>query len=235
MEIDALCFIPARGGSKRTPRKNLLPLNGKPLLSYTVKAAKDSGVFKDIVVSSDDEEILNLALSYGVSIDKRPQELSGDTTRAVEVLYEFIKRQEMRKKYKCVANMLPTCPFRTSDDVRKAFNLFIEHNFESFLIAITEFDFPPQLAIDIADDNHTLIMRDPAIFRKTTRSQDLGKAYHPNGAIYIASTEGYLREKTFFAEPLIGYKMPPERSFDIDYPYQFEIAEFMMRKGQHNI
>jgi CMP-N-acetylneuraminic acid synthetase len=78
-------------------------------------------------------------------------------------------------------------------------------------------------------------MRDPETYARTTRSQSLRKSYHPNGAIYLASVEGFLREKTFFAEPLLGYVMPANRSFDIDYPYQFRIAELMMKElGQHD-
>ena len=98
MEKKALCFIPARGGSKRTPRKNILPLDGKPLFAYTVEAAIKSEVFNKIVVSSDDEEILETSIKLGVSIDERPPQICLDTTRAVEVLHEFLSRESIKKK-----------------------------------------------------------------------------------------------------------------------------------------
>jgi CMP-N-acetylneuraminic acid synthetase len=224
-----LCIIPARGGSKRIPRKNLLPLAGKPLLAYSVDAATHAGVFDEVIVSSDDEEILALADSLGVVPDRRPERLSGDKTRFVEVIEEYLLRPGMRDRYGNVASMLPTCPFRIVDDILGSYQLFRQQVEDVFVIAVTEYDFPPQLAMDMAEDGIRLSMRDSDTYGRTTRSQSLGKAYHPNGAIYLASVEGFLREKTFFSQPLIGYVMPPERSFDIDYPYQFQIAEFMMK------
>lgn len=229
-----LCVIPARGGSKRIPRKNLFPLAGKPLLAYSIEAAIGAGVFEDIVVSSDDEEILDLAGSLGVVPDRRPEWLSGDEIRFVEVIEEYLLRPRMRRKYQNISCMLATCPFRTVDDVRVAFQLFVQQARDVFLIAVTEYDFPPQLALDLAEDGITLSMSDPKTYGHTTRSQSLGRAYHPNGAIYLATVEGFLRKRTFFSEPLLGYVMPTERSFDIDYPYQFKIAEYMMRERVRN-
>lgn len=223
-----LCLIPARGGSKRIPRKNLLPLAGKPLLAYTIEAALNAELFEQVVVSSDDQEILDLAASLGASADRRPESLSGDKIRFVQVIEEYLLRPGIRHEYDSIASMLPTCPFRTGEDVRGAVDLFLQKGGEAFLIAVTEYDFPPQLALDFSADGTTLSMRDPATYGRTTRSQSLGTAYHPNGAIYIASVEGFLREQTFFADPLLGYEMSPERSFDIDYPYQFKIAEIIM-------
>lgn len=226
----AVCILPARGGSKRIPRKNLLPLAGKPLLAYSVEAALESGMFVDVIVSSDDGEILDLARSLGATSDIRPTELSGDTVRFVQVVEEYLQRPGIMEKYDTVAGVLPTCPFRTVDDVRNAMELFFKQKSESFLISVTDYEFPPQLALDFGEDHLSLSMRDPDTYARTTRSQSIGSSYHPNGAIYIATTKGFLREKTFFADPLLGYLMPPERSFDIDYPYQFKIAEAMMQE-----
>jgi CMP-N-acetylneuraminic acid synthetase len=225
-----LCFIPARGGSKRIPRKNLLPLGGKPLLAYSIEVATRADLFEDVVVSSDDKEILDLADSLGVIADPRPERLSGDAIRFVEVIEEYLLRPEMKKTYTNIACMLPTCPFRTVDDIRASYRIFLEQAGDVFLIAVKEYDFPPQLALNLAEDDITLSMREPDTYGHTTRSQSLGKAYHPNGAIYLATVEGFLREQTFFADPMIGYVIPPSRSFDIDYPHQFWIAECMMKE-----
>src|SRR5690349_14669727 len=132
----ALCILPARGGSKRIPRKNLLPLAGKPLLAYSAEAALKSGMFADVAVSSDEDEILELARSLGATPDRRPDELSGDTVRFVQVVEEYLGRPGMVEKYDTVAGVLPTCPFRTVDDVRNAMQLFSQQAGEVFLISV---------------------------------------------------------------------------------------------------
>ncbi len=223
-----LCIIPARGGSKRIPRKNFLPLAGKPLLAYTIEVAIAAGCFTDVVVSSDDAEILALAESLGAIADRRPDALSGDKTRFVEVIAEYLQRSTVIGRYEAIASLLPTCPFRTVADVKAAHGLFAQHQQNGFLIAVTEYDFPPQLAMDWDPESDRLTMRDPNTYNRTTRSQSLGKAYHPNGAIYLTTVDLFLRDQTFFGDPLIGYVMPPERSLDIDYPYQFQLADYWM-------
>lgn len=227
---DTLCIIPARGGSKRIPGKNLRLLAGKPLLAYSIELALQAEVFTDVVVSSDDEEILDLAASLGAIPDRRPESLSGDMIRFVQVVEEYLMRPGMREKYQNIASMLPTCPFRIIEDIRGPFEMFYKQNDDVFLLSVTEYDFPPQLALEFAEDGVALLMRDQDTYGRTTRSQSIGKAYHPNGSLYLTSVECYLREKTFFANPLIGYVMPVERSFDIDYPFQFNIAEIMMKE-----
>ena len=196
----SLCLIPARGGSKRVPRKNILPLNGIPLISYTIRAAKLSGVFTDIIVSSDDEEIRNIALEEGVLVDNRPNFMAGDKVTKVEVVKEYIERNNSINKYDYVAALLPTCPFRTSDDIRSAFELLINQSVYKFLIGTTEYEFPIQLALKNTKENLVEMVFDGGY--DTTRSQNIEKRYN----------------------------MPAERSFDIDYTYQFEIAEIMARK-----
>jgi len=228
--MSAVCLIPARGGSKRIPRKNLLPLGGKPLLAYTIDNARDSGCFDEIAVSSDDAEILALAERCGVRADRRPDHLSGDMTKFVEVLEEFLQRES---RFDHFAGLLPTCPFRTAEDVRAAMELSLEHP-AAFVVGVTAYDFPPQLAMTFDATSHGLTIREPETYKTTTRSQSLGTLHHPNGSIYCGRVDRYLQTGTYFEPPLVGYVMPPERSFDIDYPYQFEIAEAMMRARSSN-
>lgn len=220
-----LCLIPARGGSKRLPRKNVLPLAGKPLLSYTIAAARESGCFDEIVVSSDDDEILALASQASVTADRRPSELAGDKVRFVEVLEEFLLR-ESNPRYDHIAVLLPTCPFRTADDLRASFALYRASG--GFVIGVAEYEFPPQFALHLGADGHSLAMQRPEVYHTSTQSQSVPKSYHPNGAIYLGSTARFLAEKTFFAPPLHAYVMPPERSLDIDYPHQFAMAESLI-------
>jgi CMP-N-acetylneuraminic acid synthetase len=223
--MSSVCLIPARGGSKRIPRKNLRLLGGKPLLAYTIDNARESGCFADIAVSSDDAEILDLAERCGVRADRRPEHLSGDMTKFVEVLEEFLQRTPQHEQF---AGLLPTCPFRTAEDVRAAMALSAAHP-EAFIVGVTAYDFPPQLAMTLDPATQALTIREPDTYAFSTRSQSLGTLYHPNGSIYCGRVARYLAERTYFTPPLVGYAMPPERSFDIDYPYQFEIAEAMIR------
>ena len=222
-----VCIIPARGGSKRIPRKNVLPLAGTPLLAYTIRAAKDAGVFDHIVVSTEDSEIAALAAAEGVAVDDRPEHMSGDKVRKVEVVDEYLRRNNGAEKFDNVAALLPTCPFRSAEDVRKAHQMFVENPDNDFLIGVVAYDFPPQLAL--VEEGQGMRMMYPDEYAKTTRSQDIRTMYHPNGAIYMATVESFLKVGTFFQENMLTYVMPPERSFDIDYPYQFAIAEGMMK------
>jgi len=224
----SLCIIPARGGSKRVPRKNILPLNGVPLISYTIRAAKAANVFNDIIVSSDDKEIRDIALQEGVKVDDRPEFMAGDRVTKVEVVKEYIERTDARDRYDYVAALLPTCPFRTADDVKRAYNLLVNQTEYKFLVGTTEYDFPIQLALESTSDNVMKMSFEDGY--STTRSQNIEKRYHPNGAIYLAEIESFMRKGTFFNQEMMAYNMPAERSFDIDYPYQFEIAEIMARR-----
>ena len=223
-----LCIIPARGGSKRVPRKNIRLLDGSPLISYSIRAAKDSGQFDKIILSSDDNEILQLGLSEGISIDERPPEMAGDHVTKVQVIHEFLTRNNSISEFDNIAALLPTCPFRTSKDVSIAVGLLEKNIEKEFLIGVKEYDFPIQLALEKKNDQLvSMIFLDSY---KTTRSQDIKKRFHPNGAIYIATIDAFLREGTFFNKNMLAYEMSAIASFDIDYPYQFEIAEILAKK-----
>lgn len=219
-----ICIIPARGGSKRIPRKNILPLNGIPLLSYTIRTAVKANVFDKIIVSTEDKEIKELALSENVLVDDRPLNMSGDKVTKVQVVDEYLKRTNAKEKYNNITTLLPTCPFRNVEDIRKPFTIFMENkNKIPFLIGVSQYDFPIQLALAERDINSMKMINMNGYL--TTRSQDIEKRFHPNGSIYMASIEAFLEKGTFFNEEMLSYVMPPERSYDIDYPYQFQIAE----------
>lgn len=218
-----LGFIPARGGSKRVPRKNILPLAGKPLLVWTIDAARSSGVFDNIVVSSDDEEILAISADAGAQADARSKELSGDRITFPQVLLEFLSRPENVGRYGEVAVLLPTCPFRTGEDIRAAFAL---RQAGEFVVSVMAYDFPPDFACDL--DDGILRLRHPEAYARSTQSQSTKPAFHPNGAIFAGSVERFLETRSFFAPPIRGYLMPPERSLDIDLPHHVHLAEAML-------
>jgi N-acylneuraminate cytidylyltransferase len=223
--MKTICFIPARGGSKRVPRKNLLPLAGRPLIAYTIEAARKAGIFDRVLVSSDDDEILALAAREGAEADRRPAALGGDRVRFVEVLEEFLKRSCDGADH--VAVLLPTCPFRNEHDILAAHAMLLAAPEPAFVVSVREYEFPPEFALEM--DGPKARVLHPEIYAASTQSQSVGRSYHPNGAIYFAPVALFLAERSFFRQPLLGYLMPPERSLDIDNLYQFEIAEAMMR------
>ena len=227
-----VCIIPARGGSKRIPRKNVLLLNGKPLISYSIRAAIDSGVFDEVIVSTEDKEIKEISLKEGALVDDRPQHMAGDTITKVQVVKEFLERVNGLDKYETVTALLPTCPFRTSRHVKEAFEIFKKNPALPFLIGVTEYEFPIQLALSPVDENKMNVTFENGY--AVTRSQDIQKRFHPNGAMYIATVKAFLEKGTFFNEEMLTYKMSAVRSYDIDYPYQFEIAEILIKQiDQH--
>lgn len=214
-----LCFIPARGGSKRVPRKNVLPLGGRPLIAWTIDAARESGLFDEIVVSSDDAEIISVAEAAGARGDLRPLELGGDRVRFVEVLAEFLLRPVNAGRFTELAVLLPTCPFRNADDIRAAAAL---RNEDDFVVSISAYEFPPDFACDFTDG--LLQVRRPEVYAHSTQSQSRPSAFHPNGAIYFGPVPRFLATRSFFVPPVRGYLMPPERGLDIDLPHHFTIA-----------
>jgi len=156
--------------------------------------------------------------------------LGGDTVKAVEVVSELLNRDGNTDKWDHMAMCLPTCPFRTAQDVKAAMALFLKGKDNCpRLIGVTRCDFPPQLALEKIPGTPTIDMREPESYGFSTRSQDIEPLFYPNGSIYISTVEEYMNTNTFFGRPMLSYEMPLERSFDIDYPYQFEIAESLMK------
>ena len=220
-----LAFIPARGGSKRLPRKNLLPLGGKPLVRHTIDAALEAGQFSEIVVSSDDAETLAIARAAGVTADARPEHLSGDQVRGVEVLSELLGRTEGR--FEAVMLLQPTSPFRTAADIRHAAALW-RSNPDSSIIAVSAYDAPPQFALRM-DNDSALQMREPAAYGYSTQKQAIEPLCHPNGSLYLCAIARFLRAGGFFAPPMHGLLIPPERALDIDSPHHYALAGMMLR------
>lgn len=225
-----LAIIPARGGSKRIPRKNILPLNGVPLLAYTIRAAVASGKYDRIVLSSEDAEIQEIGRQEGVEVDQRPDSFAADNVTKVQVVKEYLERTGAVEEFDTVSALLPTCPFRRSSDIQSAFELF-ENSPLEYLIGVTEYDFPITLALDKKEDVGKVFFDGGY---DVTRSQDIPKYYHPNGAIYLATVEAFLKAGTFFQPEMLVYEMDAVRSFDIDYPYQFTIAEVLAKQIANN-
>ena len=221
-----LAIIPARGGSKRLPRKNLLDLCGKPLIAWSIEAALKSKYISKVIVSSDDEEILNIAKEYKADFIKRPDELASDTATTFDALKHTLENVE---KYDYVVLLQPTSPLRTEKHIDEAIELLKEKNADA-IISVCEVEHSP-LWSNTLDENLDMsnFLRDEVLNK---RSQDLPKYYRLNGAIYICKTDKLLQNKGFFLkENIYAYKMNKKHSVDIDEEIDFIIAEKLM---QHN-
>ena len=221
--------IPARGGSKGIPRKNLVNLCGKPLMYFTIKAALESKFLTEVHVSSEDEEILNVAKSFGANVIRRPNELAEDYVPTAKVINHALKVLSRNKSIDLVVALQPTSPLRDSYDIDSAIELFIK-NFDKAktLVSITEYDHPPQWALIVKDN-----FIEPMYGRDSLNlpRQKLAKAFRPNGAIFIAKPNVLLSEETFYTNATLAYIMPREKSVDIDTEFDLALAKLLLEKN----
>ncbi len=225
-----LAIIPARAGSKRLLGKNILDLKGKPLMAWSIEAGLKSRYINKVLVSSDDDEILQISKSFGAVSIKRPKELAGDTAATIDVICHVVQNE---KKYDFVVLLQPTSPLRNEKHIDEAIELLIEKKADA-VVSVCETDYSPlwcnKLPLDGSMQN---FLRDEA---KKLRSQELEKYYRLNGAIYICSTDKILKERTLFiSNNIFAYKMDRLYSVDIDEKIDFEIAEFLMGKATSNV
>ena len=211
-----LAIIPARGGSKRLPRKNILDLCGKPLISWSIEAALKSKYISKVVVSSDDEEILNISSNFGADIIKRPYELANDTATTFDAIKHTIDNLE---KYDYIILLQPTSPLRNEKHIDEAIELLEEKQADA-IVSVCEMDHSPLWSNTLPKDgNMNNFLRDEVLNK---RSQDLEKYYRLNGAIYICKTDKLLENKSFFLKDnIFAYIMDRKSSIDIDEEIDF--------------
>ena len=215
-----LAIIPARGGSKRLPRKNILDLCGKPLISWSIEAALKSKYISKVVVSSDDEEILNISSNFGADIIKRSYELANDTATTFDAIKHTINNLE---KYDYIVLLQPTSPLRNEKHIDEAIELLEEKQADA-IVSVCEMDHSPLWSNTLPKDgNMNNFLRDEVLNK---RSQDLEKYYRVNGAVYICKTDKLLENKSFFLKDnIFGYIMDRKSSIDIDEEIDFLFAE----------
>jgi CMP-N-acetylneuraminic acid synthetase len=231
MRSSIFCVIPARGGSKRFPRKNLALLAGKPLLCWAVEAATGSGVFDRILVSTEDHHIARVAEAAGASILHRPGDLASDTATGVDVCLHAIREMRgERPGYDAFACLLPTSPLRTANDIGQAYQTFVARDAD-FLMAVTSYAIPPFWALE----EHEGFLRPRWGREYLVKSQELPPVCVDNGAIYIARIEAFERERTFYGARLVGFPMPRERSIDVDEPVDLRLAEFFLEQWDDTV
>tara|TARA_B100000131_G_C18076163_1_gene596447 strand:- start:78 stop:785 length:708 start_codon:yes stop_codon:yes gene_type:complete len=225
-----LAIIPARGGSKRLENKNKLLLNDKPLVSHTIEAGLGSKNITDIIVSSDSDDILQIASSYeNVTLHHREDSYAKDDSTALELVDHIFSNSEIEYEY--ITLMLPTCPLRTSSHIDEAFNLL--KNEDDGIISVTSYNFPLELKVDIKDEYINLTNKSPLI-TGNTRSQNHKPSLRPNGGFYIAKWNSFYSNRNFWKGRVKYYKMNHEDSIDIDTQLDLETAEIIFRKKNIN-
>ncbi len=224
---EILILIPAKAASTRLAQKNMRLLGRKPLLQWAIDSAKEAQLDAEILVSSESSEIIQFALSQGVMAQKRPEKLAVDPAGVVDVaLHVLAELQNIGNLYKTLIILLPTCPFRSSKDIQQALELFKNENAQ-FLMSVSEYSHTPFAAMEI-NQSGLLTPYFPSYIGK--KSQEMPRAYRANGAIHILNITAFQREKSYYAQPLVGYIMPHERSIDIDTETDLNYAEFLLQK-----
>ena len=224
-----LGLIPAKGASTRLPRKNLRLLGGRPLIDWTIAAAKEAGIFDRLVVSTEDAEIAGHARAAGAEVPfERPGDLAVDPAGVVQVALHALETLETAgDRYNLICIMLPTCPFCTAADLKAAFAQFCARQ-DPNLMSVAPFDHTPFNALGVGGDG-LLFPHFPDKFGR--KSQEQPAAFRPNGAIHILDVPWFRQSRSYLAPPILAYVMPRERSIDIDSEEDLREAECMLAAG----
>lgn len=224
----AIAIIPARSGSKGLKDKNILELNGKPLMSYTIEAALNSGVFDTVHVSTDSEKYLKIAENFGADEPfLRDSGNSADSSSTWDAVREVLSKYEkIGKKFDYCVLLQPTSPLRKASDIKKAFEFFIEKKALS-LTSVTEVEHPIEWCFELEDsDFMTSFSNSPF---KNCRRQELKKHYRENGAVYIVSADNIKNpDFDFYNDKCLAYKMDKSSSVDIDDITDFYLAQAIL-------
>ncbi|GGY72343.1 hypothetical protein GCM10011613_16640 [Cellvibrio zantedeschiae] len=226
-----IALIPARGGSKGIPQKNIANLAGKPLLSHTIHAAQAAQIFDEIYVSSDDAQILTVAENNGAAIIRRHPDLAQDRSPTNPVIQECIEKQGLLGE-DIIVLLQPTSPLRTAQDIKASLKLYLGHQDCHALNSVCAADNKYLYAYLGADPY--LIPAMPE-FAKISRRQDLPKIYSPNGAIYIFSVANFQRHQAIPDTKVIAYVMSEDESIDIDTPDDLKRAELHFSQRQRDL
>ncbi|MBU0482015.1 MAG: acylneuraminate cytidylyltransferase family protein [Proteobacteria bacterium] len=223
-----IAFIPARGGSKRLPKKNVIDFMGRPMFVYTVESALESDLFGKVVVSSDDDEILSISEAAGAEISVRPPHLATDEASVVEVCLDLLENERVSGRlWNVMTCLYATAPLRGSEDIRKVVELIVPGECE-FAMAVSRYHFPPQQALT-RDKKGFLVPMWPDLVAK--RSQDIPSLVVDNGSTYATLAKAFLQEKTFYGTTLKGVEMSWDKSVDIDTLADLELALYYASKG----
>lgn len=224
-----LGLIPARGGSKGLPRKNIKPLLGKPLIAWTIEQALASKYLDRVVVSTDDEKIAEISRKYGAKVPfMRPKELATDEARRIDVVLHAIDWMEKNdNSYDLIMLLQPTPPLRTSEDIDRGIELLFFKKAQS-VVSVCKTEHHPYWSNILPKNGCMKDFIKAEIMNKNR--QELPVFYRLNGAIYLAYWNYLKRCRSFFNQETFAYIMPQERSIDIDNKVDFKLAEILMKK-----
>jgi CMP-N,N'-diacetyllegionaminic acid synthase len=231
--VKILAIIPARGGSKSVPRKNIIKVNGAPLISYTIKAALKADCLTDIVVSTDDAEIAEISNKFGAQIPFiRPSDLASDEAQSAPVIEHALYFMEKLKgiQYDAVLMLQPTSPLRTSDHIKESLDLFKSQKCDS-VVSIVSVGGNHPLRMKRLENNYLINYVDQGFWNMKPR-QSLPDVYIRNGAIYLISREAFLQQHQLIGNKCLGYVMNHSESANIDTPIDLKIAEQLLKEKE---
>jgi pseudaminic acid cytidylyltransferase len=228
---DLLAIIPARGGSKRIPRKNIKSFSGKPIISYSINAALRSGLFSEVMVSTDDKEISDIAIQYGASVPfKRSSRASSDYATTSEVLVEVLKNYgtKYNSQFKTVCCIYPTAPFITSELLCNSYAEFRSKNADS-LLPIVKYSYPPQRSFIIKKG----LLQFRELGHENDRSQDLDDVFHDAGQFYWLRASKMIEANSLIFGNTYPYEINEISAQDIDNISDWKMAELKYSMLQH--
>lgn len=218
----SIAIITARGGSKRIPRKNIRDFCGKPIMAYSIEAALQSGIFDEVMVSTDSEEIAEVAKKYGAKVPfMRSEKTSNDWASTLDVLREVMERYfQLGRSFDMLCCIYPTAPFITAEKLRRAKEMMEQAEADS-LLPVVKFSFPPQRGVVI--ENGRVDYKYPEF--RSSRSQDLEPLYHDCGQFYFCKTQAFLKYERMITPNTAPMEMPEEEVQDIDNLSDWKLAE----------
>ncbi len=221
-----LCIIPARGGSKRIPRKNIKSFLGKPIIAYSIETALNSGLFDEVMVSTDDEEIKQVALQYGAKVPfLRSKKASDDFASTMDVVKEvFFEYEKLNQSFDNVCCFYPCSPLTTVDRLKEGYQLLLNNDFDS-VFPIMPFSFPIQRAVKLSDEKVSFFYPKYAEYR----SQDLEKSYHDAGQFYWLKSQIVKEGNEILTENTGAIAISELEGQDIDNLSDWQLAELKYR------
>lgn len=219
-----VAIITARGGSKRIPKKNIKPFLGKPIIAYSIEAALNSGVFDEVMVSTDSEEIASMAKKYGAKVPfMRSEKNSDDFANTTDVIKEVLASYKKQgKEFDSCCCIYPTAPFVTSEIIKNTYAKLKEFD---TVIPVVKYSFPIQRAFKITNEKLEFIDKESA----KKRSQDLEPMYHDTGQFYWFNVAEFFEQNTLMTKKTHGFEIPENEVWDIDTPQDWKIAEVLYK------
>jgi N-acylneuraminate cytidylyltransferase len=227
MKIIAL--IPARGGSKRLPRKNIADFYGKPLIAYSIESAIKSDCFDEVVVSTEDKEIAKISQQYGARVVSRSQEFSTDKATVKNVCLDFLEQEKRNgRQYDILSVLYAAAPLRNDEDIKGVVNLVVTNQC-NYAFATTHYSLPPLHAFKKDNDGFLSPMWPEY---SNIRESDFPELEVDNGSVYAVNIQSFLKEKTFTGTKTMGYFVPEFRSIDIDTIDDLKLAKLLYSQGE---